>query len=129
ERGGYRLTAPVDALALPATVQSLLGARMDRLGEQAKHVLETAAGIGQQFDEALLGAVSGLGSDDLDAALGGLQEGEFLRMLTPSPRAEYAFKHPLMREVAYRSQLAERRARLHAAVARALERLRGDRLG
>jgi class 3 adenylate cyclase len=129
ERGGYRLTSPVDALTLPATVQSLLGARMDRLDEQTKRLLESAAVIGQQFDEALLGEVSGLADDDLGSALVGLQEGEFLRMLTTSPRCEYAFKHPLMREVAYRSQLGERRARLHVAVATALEKLRADRLG
>src|SRR5207249_1484746 len=60
---------------------------------------------------------------------GALEDGELLRLVTPSPRPEYGFKHPLMREVAYRSQLGERRARLHAAVATALEKLRADRLG
>ena len=129
ERGAYRLTAPVDTLALPETVQSLLAARIDRLGEQAKHLLQAAAVIGKQFDEPLLGAVSGLDGHDLGAALGALQDGEFVRLVAASPRPEYAFKHPLMRDVAYRSQLAERRARLHAAVATALEKLRADRLG
>ena len=129
ERGAYRLTAPVDTLALPETVQSLLAARIDRLGEQAKHLLQAAAVIGKQFDEPLLGAVSGLDGRDLGAALGALQDGEFMRLVAASPRPEYAFKHPLMRDVAYRSQLAERRARLHVAVATALEKLRADRLG
>jgi adenylate cyclase len=129
ERGAYRLTAPVDTLALPETVQSLLAARIDRLGEQAKHLLQAAAVIGKQFDEPLLGAVSGLDGRDLGAALGALQDGEFVRLVAASPRPEYAFKHPLMRDVAYRSQLAERRARLHVAVATALEKLRADRLG
>jgi class 3 adenylate cyclase len=129
ERGAYRLMAPVDTLALPETVQSLLAARIDRLDEQAKHLLQAAAVIGKQFDEPLLGEVSGLDGHDLNAALGALQDGEFMRLVTPSPRPEYAFKHPLMRDVAYRSQLAERRARLHAAVATALEKLREDRLG
>jgi adenylate cyclase len=129
ERGAYRLTAPVDTLALPETVQSLLAARIDRLGEQAKHLLQAAAVIGTQFDEPLLGEVSGLDAHDLGAALAALQDGEFMRLVAPSPRPEYAFKHPLMRDVAYRSQLAERRARLHAAVATALEKLRADRLG
>ena len=129
ERGAYRLMAPVDTLALPETVQSLLAARIDRLDEQAKHLLQAAAVIGKQFDEPLLGEVSGLDGHDLNAALGALQDGEFMRLVAPSPRPEYAFKHPLMRDVAYRSQLAERRARLHAAVATALEKLRADRLG
>jgi adenylate cyclase len=129
EHGAYRLTAPIDTLALPATVQSLLAARIDRLGEQAKHVLHAAAVIGKQFDEPLLGEVSCLDARDLDAALRELQEGEFLRWVTLSPRPEYTFKHPLMRDVAYRSQLSERRGRLHAATATALEKLRAERLG
>ena len=48
---------------------------------------------------------------------------------TPYPVAQYAFKHPLTLEVAYQSQLGDRRARVHASVAQALERLRADRLG
>ena len=129
ERGDYYLGAPIESLALPETVQSLLAARLDRLGESAKHVLQAAAVMGVQFDEPLLGEVCGLDARDLGAALDELQDGEFVRLLTAAPTAEYAFKHPLMRDVAYRSQLDERRARLHGAVARALERLRADRLG
>ena len=129
ERGDYHLGAPIESLALPETVQSLLAARLDRIGESAKHVLQAAAVIGVQFDEPLLGEVCGLDPRDLGAALDELQDGELVRLLTPAPTAEYAFKHPLMRDVAYGSQLSERRARLHGAVARALERLRADRLG
>ena len=130
ERGAYRLTAAIDALALPATVQALLASRIDRLGERAKHVLQAAAVIGKQFDEPLLREVSGVVDDrDLDSALSALQDQEFLRLVTLSPHPEYAFKHPMMADAAYRSQLAERRARLHAAVATALETLRADRLG
>jgi class 3 adenylate cyclase len=128
-RGAYRLTAPIDTIALPATVHSLLAARIDRLGEQTKHVLQAAAVIGNQFDEPLLREVSGLGAHELDAALRELQDEEFLRLVTPSPRPEYAFQHPLMRDVAYRSQLSERHRRLHAATATTLEKLRVDRLG
>jgi len=129
ERGAYRLAAPIETLALPATVQALLAARIDRLGEPAKQALEAAAVIGQQFDEPLLGAVSGLDGRQLATALGTLQSAELLRVIGSSPRPEYAFKHPMMREVAYRSQLEERRARLHATVATTLERLHADRLG
>jgi class 3 adenylate cyclase len=129
ERGAYRLTAPIETLALPATVQALLAARIDRLGEPTKQVLEAAAVIGQSFDEALLAAVSGLDDRQLATALGAIQRAELLRLIGFSPRPEYRFKHPLMREAAYRSLLDERKARLHAAVAAALERLRADRLG
>src|SRR5437867_1162491 len=130
EHGAYRLTAPIEALALPVTVQALLASRIDRLGERATHLLEAAAVIGKQFDEPLLREVSGVVDDrDLDAALSMLQEQDFLRLVTLAPHPEYAFKHPLMGDVAYHSQLGERRARLHAAVATALETLRADRLG
>ena len=128
-RGTYVLTAPVDVLGLPATVSSLLAARVDRLGEEPKHVLQTAAVIGREFDEPLLAEICGLGDDDLAAALGALQEAEFVYLADPYPRPLFAFKHPLTREVAYHSQLGEKRARLHAAAAVALEKLRADRLG
>src|SRR5438445_560236 len=130
ERGAYRLATPIETLALPATVQALLTARIDRLGERAKDLLQVAAVIGKQFDEPLLREVSGLGEGhDLDAVLGVLQDEEFFRLVTLSPKPEYAFKHPLVCEVAYLSQLGERRAQVHAAVATALEKLRSGRLG
>ena len=129
QRGAYRLAAPLETVAIPATVQSLLTARVDRLDEEAKHVLQAAAVIGKQFDEPLLKAVAGLDDLHLATALSGLQETEFIHEVMPYPAPQYAFKHPLTREVAYQSQLAERRARLHAAAAAALETLRADRLG
>ena len=130
ERGAYRLTAPVEALALPATVQALLASRIDRLNEVAKNVLQAAAVIGKQFDEPLLREASGVAAPrELDAALADLEDLDFIRPAGFSPHPEYAFKHPLMADVAYRSQLAERRGALHAAVAAALEKLHGDRLG
>jgi len=129
ERGAYRLTAPLESLTIPATVQSLLAARIDRLSEEAKRVLQAAAVIGKQFEEPLLKTVVGLGDHDLAAALGGLQEAEFIHQVSPYPEPQYVFRHPLTREVAYHAQLGEQRARLHAEVAAALEKLRVDRLG
>ena len=129
-RGAYRLAAPVEGLALPATVQTLLASRIDRLGELAKQVLQAAAVIGKQFDEPLLRDASGVaGSRELDAALADLEDLDFVRLVAVSPHPVYAFKHPLMADVAYRSQLRERRAQLHAAVAAALAKLHADRLG
>ena len=128
QRGAYRLTTPVAAVVLPTSVQALLAARIDRLSEHANHALQVAAVIGRQFDEALLTEVGGLGPDEAAAALSALEEAEFIYRVA-SPHTEFAFKHPLTREVAYHSQLAERRSRLHAAAAAALEKLRADRLG
>src|SRR2546430_11162415 len=69
------------------------------------------------------------GAPDLNTALGRIREAEFIYLITPYPQPQYAFKHPLTREVAYHSLLGDQRARLHAMVAAALEKLRADRLG
>jgi predicted ATPase len=120
-RGAYRLVTPTAEVGLPATVQSVLAARIDRLPEREKRVLQTASVIGKKFSEPILKRVADLGDGDLLAALHALTSAEFLYEEALYPQAEYAFKHPLTQEVAYRSQLTERRARVHAAIARAIE--------
>jgi predicted ATPase/class 3 adenylate cyclase len=124
-RGAYRLTTPLDALEVPATVQALLAARIDRLPEREKQLLQTAAVIGGSFPEALLrrvvAAVAPLSEAELAASLSALAAGELLFEASLYPDLEYAFKHPLTHEVALRSQLRERRMQVHAAVAEALE--------
>jgi class 3 adenylate cyclase/tetratricopeptide (TPR) repeat protein len=122
-RGAYRLITPAKEVGLPATVQSVLAARIDRLPEREKQVLQTASVIGKTFSEPTLRLVAALGDGDLPAALHALTSAEFLYQQALYPEAEYTFKHPLTQEVAYRSQLAERRARVHGAVARAVEEL------
>jgi adenylate cyclase len=129
QRGGYRLATPVADVAIPSTVQALLAARIDRLDDVPKQVLQAAAVIGKQFDEPLLRAVVALGGETVTSALLGLQEADFIHEAAAYSQPQYAFKHPLTREVAYQSQLGDQRAGMHAAVATALEKLRADRLG
>src|SRR6059036_1623251 len=126
-RGGYRLVTPAEEVGLPATVQSVLAARIDRLPEREKRVLQTASVIGKNFSEPILRRVAELNGGDLSAALHALTSAEFLYQEALYPEAEYTFKHPLTQEVAYRSQLAERRVRIHAAVARAIGELESGR--
>ncbi len=128
-RGAYRLVKPAEEIAVPATVQSVLAARVDRLPEREKRLLQTASVIGKTFSEPILRRVADLGDGDLPGALHGLTSAEFLYEEALYPEAEYAFKHPLTQEVAYGSQLAERRARVHGAVARAIEELGSGKLG
>jgi class 3 adenylate cyclase/tetratricopeptide (TPR) repeat protein len=120
--GPRRLVRPVTEIEIPATVHDLLAARIDRLGELEKQVLQTAAVIGREFSLPLLEQV--IADEAVGAALPGLLRAliasEFLYETVLYPRAEYAFKHPLTREVAYDSQLRARRAHVHADVARAL---------
>jgi class 3 adenylate cyclase/tetratricopeptide (TPR) repeat protein len=125
-RGAYTLTQPVEELELPATVQAVLSARIDRLGECEKRLLQTASVIGKELSEAVLHRVAELPEADLQATLASLTEAEFLYPKTLFPEVEYAFRHPLTHEVAYRSQLGEHRQRVHASVARALEEVHAD---
>ena len=125
-RGAYRLRDPKARLEVPATVQALLAARIDRLPEREKRVLQAAAVIGKDFAEPLLAAVAGLPERELTEALARLRSGEFLHEKALYPIAEYSFKHPLTQAVAQDSLLGERRRALHAAVAHALEAAGGD---
>jgi adenylate cyclase len=111
-RGAYRLSQAVEELELPATVQAVLSARIDRLAEREKQLLQTASVIGKELSEAVLRRVAELPEVDLQAALASLTEAEFLYPKALFPEAEYAFRHPLTQEVAYRSQLGERRQRV-----------------
>jgi len=120
ERGAYRLVAPVQEDVVPASVQAVLAARIDRLDPREKTVLQAAAVIGKDFLAPVLEQVLDLQPAELEDALRNLVAGEFVYEQELYPEALYAFKHPLTREVAYGSQLGERRAGVHAAVARAL---------
>ncbi len=122
-KGARRLSAPVEALEIPTTVQTVLTARIDRLPEREKRLLQAASVIGREVPLRVLERVA-----ELPAALGALVERELLFEKALYPEAEYAFQHPLTQEAAYRSQLAGPRARTHAAVAKALEELDADRL-
>jgi adenylate cyclase len=120
ERGAYRLTAPVQEDAVPASVQAVLAARIDRLSSRDKSVLQAAAVIGKEFPGPVLARVLDLESAGLEDAIRDLIAGEFVYEQELYPEALYAFKHPLTQEVAYGSQLSERRGTVHAGVARAI---------
>jgi class 3 adenylate cyclase/tetratricopeptide (TPR) repeat protein len=128
ERGAYRLERPVDGAGVPASVQAVLAARIDRLAEREKAVLQAAAVIGKEFSEPVLARVTALEPGSLEDALHELVSGEFVFEQQLYPEAVYAFRHPLTQEVAYGSQLGQRRAAVHAAVARAIEALDPERV-
>jgi predicted ATPase len=125
-RGGYRLARPATELALPATVQAVLAARIDRLEERDKHVLQTAAVIGKEFSEAVLKRVVDLPETELSAPLTKLTASEFIYEQALYPELEYTFKHALTQEVAYGSLLLERRQAIHERAAEAIEALVGS---
>ena len=113
---------------MPSTVQSILAARIDRLAEREKQALQAASVIGKEFAQPVLEAACDISSAELIESLAALKSAEFVYEQAIYPVAEYAFKHPLTREVAYGSQLRDRRRLVHARVAGALEELHADQL-
>ncbi|MBI3636377.1 MAG: AAA family ATPase, partial [Candidatus Rokubacteria bacterium] len=128
EPGSYRLVRALDAAQVPASVQAILAARIDRLPPELKRLLQAASVVGKDVPVTLLEAIADVKDDDLRRALGELQTAEFIYETRLFPDLEYTFKHALTHEVAYGSVLQERRRALHAAIVGAIERLHADRL-
>jgi class 3 adenylate cyclase/tetratricopeptide (TPR) repeat protein len=128
EQGAYRLTQAVSTIQVPATVQVMLAARIDRLRPEEKHLLQTEAVIGTEVSFPLLQTIPELSEEVLQRGLAHLQAAEFLYETRLFPEREYTFKHALTHEVAYGSLLQERRRALHARIVEALEALAGDRV-
>jgi tetratricopeptide (TPR) repeat protein len=129
ERGQYRLTQPIQAIQVPATVQVVLAARIDRLPPEDKRLLQTASVVGKDVPFALLQAIAELPDAALRRGLDHLQAAEFLYETGLYPDLEYAFTHALTHEVTYGGLLQERRRELHARIVDAIETLHRDRLG
>jgi tetratricopeptide (TPR) repeat protein len=115
-------------IQVPATVQAVLAARIDRLAPEEKRLLQTAAVIGNEIPLPLLQAIAELPDDGLHRGLSHLQAAEFLYETRLFPDREYTFKHALTYEVAYGSLLLERRRALHARIVEVLEGLAGERV-
>jgi adenylate cyclase len=127
DRGAYRLIRPIDGHGVPVTVQAVLAARIDRLTPEAKQLLQVASVVGKEISVEALGLAAGLDEEQIDAALRELVGAGFLYEAELYPRRTLAFRHPLTREVAYGTQLAQSRAVTHAAAARAMIELEPDR--
>ena len=115
ERGGYVSTADVGEVSLPATLQATIAARIDRLGPAAKRTLSAAAVIGSRFSIELLETLG------IEPILEDLVVAELIDQVRFTRQPEYVFHHPLIRAVAYESQLKSDRAELHRRVAAAIE--------
>jgi class 3 adenylate cyclase/tetratricopeptide (TPR) repeat protein len=124
ERGAYAPAAPIEEIALPETVQAVLASRIDRLSPRDKDVLQTAAVVGRDAPTELLRVVVALPGPELAASLERLATAELLG--PAGVPGEHTFRHPLTHEVAYRTQLLDRRRRTHADVARGLLAIHGS---
>jgi class 3 adenylate cyclase/tetratricopeptide (TPR) repeat protein len=128
ERGFYRLVKSVEGIQVPATVQTILAARIDRLPTEEKRILQSASVIGEDIPFRILSSVAELSEGELLRHLVHLQAAEFLYEAKLFPDLEYTFKHGLTCQVAYSTLVQDRRRALHAKVTEAIERLYTDRL-
>ena len=126
EKGAYRLKGGIETIPLPPTVQAVIAARIDRLEESAKKVLELASVVGREISISILEVVAGLAPTELSEAVQQLRQAELLYDVPPFEQRLLAFRHPLIQEVAYRSLLHDRRRERHSRVAQAIESLFKD---
>jgi class 3 adenylate cyclase len=115
EHGQYRCHTKAADVAVPATVQAAIEARIDRLTIPAKQTLNAASVIGARFGAELLAALG------FEAVVDELLSAELIDQVRFTPTAEYAFRHPLIRAVAYESQLKSDRAESHRRLAAVIE--------
>ena len=128
QRGSYRLEKTFESTQVPATVQAVLAARIDRLPPDEKRLLQSAAVLGKDVRFVLLQVIADQSEEEINRGLVRLQAAEFLYETSLFPEIEYTFKHALTHEVAYGSVLQERRRGLHVRIVEAIERLYPDRL-
>jgi len=126
--GVVKLAKSMNVVKVPATVQGVLAARIDRLSAEDKELLQTLAVLGQEFPLGLVKHVTFTSDDTLERGLSRLQAGEFIYEQPAAGEVEYVFKHALTQEVAYNALLIERRMLLHERAGAALESMYAGRL-
>jgi tetratricopeptide (TPR) repeat protein len=126
DRGSYRLVKATHQIDIPATAQSIVAARIDRVPPEDKQLLQAASVIGKDVAFTLLQAIADTKDEGLQEGLSRLQGAEFLYESRLFPDLEYTFRHALTHEVAYRSLLQDRRRALHTQVVSAIEALAAD---
>lgn len=127
EGAGYRLSRAILPSDVPATIQDVITSRIDRLSEDQKRTIQTAAVIGREFAERLLRRIADIQAQ-LEDYLGELKSLEFIYEKSLFPDLEYMFKHVLTQEAAYNSLLSSRRTKLHVTIGLAMEELYQGRL-
>ncbi len=127
DNGGFRVVRLIRDVAVPDTINDIIMARLDRLGEEGKRTVQLASVIGRQFLRRLLERIAGL-TGELEGFLQELKALEIIYEQGRLPEPAYIFKHAVIQDVAYQSLLVQRRKELHQAVGRAIEELYPDRL-
>jgi class 3 adenylate cyclase/tetratricopeptide (TPR) repeat protein len=123
----YVLAIKASENEVPDTIQGIIAARIDRVEESLKRIMQVASVIGREFAYTILQAIMVM-KEELKSSLINLQELEFIYEKRLFPELEYCFKHALTQEVAYNSLLRKRRKEIHEKIGKATEELYSDRL-
>lgn len=123
----YVLSTKQSNIQVPDTIQGIIAARMDRLEEGLKGIMQVASVIGREFAFRILHAITDM-KEDLKSNLLNLQGLEFIYEKSLFPELEYIFRHALSQEVAYNSLLLKRRKEIHEKIGNAIEELYPDKL-
>jgi class 3 adenylate cyclase/tetratricopeptide (TPR) repeat protein len=127
EGDAWKLTREMSVTEVSSTIYGVIGARLDRVEKEAKHVLQEASVIGRSFPFEILKRTTTL-IDQCERAVSGLERLDFIRVRSMDPELEYMFKHALTQEVVYNGLLKKERRDIHVRVARVMEEVFRDRL-
>jgi tetratricopeptide (TPR) repeat protein len=128
EDGNIVIEGDLESITIPSTIQDMIMARVDRLSDGAKGVLQAGSVIEREFSHELISAVTSLPETELLTHLSSLKDAELLYERGIYPHTSYIFRHALTREVVYGSLLAKRRKELHNHIGSAIEKLFKDDL-
>ena len=118
----FEVTAKIDHVVIPETVNDMLMARIDRLEEETRNLIKVASVIGRNFFDRILKDVAAY-IEEIDERLAYLKDAEFIRDRMRMEELKYLFKHELAQEAAYKSTLIQQRKMLHWKVAKSIEKI------
>ena len=127
DNGSWRLARTVGEADIPATIHKVISARLDRLENVSKRILQEASILGRTFQYAILKSITEF-TAQIDQCLSNLVRLDLIRIRSLQPELEYVFKHALTQEAVYNALLKKERRKIHGRVALAMERLFHERL-
>ena len=127
ENGDWKVVAPITESEISATIQGVIAARVDRLEQESKRILQEASVIGRSFYYDILKKISEI-KDNIDRSLSGLERFDLIKTKSIQPYLEYIFKHALTQEVVYNGLLKKERREIHERTGYVIEELFKDRL-
>jgi predicted ATPase len=128
KNGKYYLAKDIQAVSIPSTIQDVIMARVDKLPEEAKNLLQTGSAIEREFSYKLIKAVSNLSEQELFSQLSVLKDSELIFERGIYPDSTYVFKHALTQEVVYDSILTRKKKKLHEKIGQSIEQVYKDNL-